>query len=136
MAVESHDGRRGIGALLGSLAEESAALVRCEVKLARLEIVEVLGSVGRGSAFTALAAVLGLLGALSLLTGLILLVGDQWLPGDRYWLAALVIAVITGALAAWLMRRGTALLSPSRLVPDETVETLKEDKEWLKRQLT
>ena len=76
------------------------------------------------------------LGVLSLFVGLVLLVGDQWLPADRYWLAALLIMVITGALAMWVAKRGLAFLSPSNLAPRETVTTLKEDKEWLKQRLT
>ena len=37
---------------------------------------------------------------------------------------------------AALVKRGFATLSPSQLAPGQTIETLKEDKEWLKRQLT
>jgi uncharacterized membrane protein YqjE len=77
-----------------------------------------------------------LLGMLSLLTGIVLLIGDQWLPKDLYWVAALVVLVITGAMAAWFVKRGMAQLSPSALAPNETVTTLKEDKEWLKQRLT
>ena len=44
--------------------------------------------------------------------------------------------VIAGAVAAWYAKRGLALLSPKQLAPDQTVATLKEDKEWLKQQLT
>ena len=62
MAVEAHDGRRGIGALLGDLAEGSATLVRDEVKLARIEAADALGAVARGSVLMALGGVLALLG--------------------------------------------------------------------------
>jgi drug/metabolite transporter (DMT)-like permease len=142
MAVERTDGRarnsggEGLGALLRDLAEGSASLVRGEILLARTEVSELLGGVARGTAMVAVGGVLALLGTLSLFSGLILLVGDQWLPRDRYWLAALIVVVITGGLAAWLAKRGMSLLSPSQLAPVETVTTLKEDKEWLKRQLT
>jgi hypothetical protein len=47
-----------------------------------------------------------------------------------------VILVLTGALAAWLARKGMAQLHPSQLAPEQTIETLKEDKEWLKQRLT
>jgi drug/metabolite transporter (DMT)-like permease len=80
--------------------------------------------------------VLLLLGTLALATGVVLLAGDQWLPDDRYWLAALVILVLTGAVAAWLARKGMAQLHPSQLAPEQTIETLKEDTEWLKQRLT
>ena len=136
MAVGRNDGRRSVGDLLRDLAEGSAALVRGEARLARAEISDMVSGIGRGTAMVASGAVLALLGVLALLTGIILLVGDQWLPRDRYWLAALIVTLIAGGVAAWLARRGLALLSPKVLVPDQTVATLKEDKEWLKQQLT
>ena len=44
-----------------------------------------------GTAFVAIGAVLALLGTLALFTGIVLLVGDQWLPADLYWVAALLV---------------------------------------------
>ena len=126
----------GFMALLRALAHSSTDLLRAEVKLARLEVREIVASVAKGTVQVALGGVLLLLGGLALAAGLVLLVGDQWLPRDRYWLAALVIAVITGGLAAWLARRGLSHLSPAALAPDETIETLEEDRAWLKQQLT
>ena len=127
---------RGFGELLRELVNGSAELLRDEVKLARIEVTEVVTNVGRGTAFVTLGVVLLLLGGLSLAAGVVLLVGDQWLPRDLYWLAALIVMVLTGALAAWLAKRGMTQLSPSQLAPKQTVQTLKEDKEWLKQQLT
>lgn len=136
MALDNNDGRRGLGALLGDLAEGSATLVRTEAKLARIEITGIVGGIARGTVFVALGAVFALLGTLAVITGLILLIGDQWVPHDLYWLGALIVMVITGGLAAWFAKRGLSLLSPSQLVPDQTVTTLTEDKEWLKQRLT
>jgi hypothetical protein len=135
MAVAQNDGRRGLGALLRDLAEGSATLVRQEIRLVRLELAALLRAAGSGTGFVAMGAVLALLGTLAFFTGLILLVGDQWLR-DRYWLGALLVTVLAGGVAALFMTRGFALLSPKELAPDQTVATLKEDKEWLKRQLT
>jgi hypothetical protein len=135
MAVEGNDSQRGVGTLLRDLAEGSATLVRHEVRLARLEFTKVLTAVGSGTVAVATGGVLALLGGLCFLTGLVLLAGDQWLR-DRYWLAALIVTVIAGGVAAWFAKRGLSLLSPKQLAPHETVATLKEDKEWLKQQLT
>jgi len=131
MAVVVQDGRPGLGTLLRELAEGSATLVRSEVRLARVEVAEALGAMGRGAVLTGMSAVLALLGGLSLLAGLILLVGDQWLPRDMYWLAAFIVVVITGGLAAWFAKRGLAQLSPKNLAPDETVRSLRETKNEL-----
>jgi len=137
MTVDRRDGNnRGIAGLLRDLAEGSAALVRGEVNLAKLEIGAIVGGIGRGTAFVAMGAVLALLGGLSLIAGIVMLIGDQWLPADLYWLAALIMLVVTGGLAAWFAKRGMALVSPSELAPKETATTLKEDQEWLKQRLT
>ena len=130
------DGRRGLGALLRDLAEGSAELVRGEVRLARLELGTAASAAGQGTAFVAVGGVLLLLGTLATFTGLVLLIGDQWLPRDLYWVAALLFALITGGVAAWFAQRGRTMLSPAALAPHETVATLKEDKEWLKHPLT
>ena len=135
MAASQGDGRRTVGALLRDLADGSARLVRQEIRLARIEVAELLRGLAKGTAEVAVGGVMMLLGVMALLTGVILLIGDEWLR-DRYWLAALIVTVLLSAVAAWMARRGTALLTPARLAPDQTVRTLKEDKEWLKRQLT
>lgn len=135
MAVDRNDGRRGVGALLRDLAEGSATLVRNEVRLAKLELKGVVAGVGQGTAFVATGGVLALLGSLCLLTGIVLLFGDQWMR-DRYWLAALIVTAIASVIAYVFIRRGMAQLSPDKLAPDQTVASLKEDKEWLKQRLT
>ena len=124
-----------LGALLRELAEGSSSLIRQELRLARLELTEMLGVMATGAALMVSGSVFLLLGGLSLLTGLILLGADQWLR-DRYWLAALIVLAISGALALFFMSRGMALLSPKQLAPEQTVATLKEDTAWLKQQLT
>ena len=136
MAADQNDGRRGFGNLLRDLAEGSAGLVRGEVRLARLELGTAASAAGQGTAFVAVGGVLLLLGTLATFTGLVLLIGDQWLPRDLYWVAALLFALITGGVAAWFAQRGRTMLSPAALAPRETVATLKEDKEWLKHPLT
>jgi len=132
MTVGVHEnGRRSVGALLRDLAKGGVALVRNEIRLARIETVDAMNGIGRGSALVATAAVLALLGGLALLAGLILLIGDQWLPRDLYWLCALIVVLITGAITGWFAKRGLALLAPSQLAPDETVTTLRETKDEL-----
>jgi len=136
MSVDRNDGRRGLGTLVRDLADGSAMPVRDESKLARIEVATAVRGVAAGTAFIATGAVLALLGGLSLLAGVILLIGDQWLPRDLYWVAAIIVVVVSGGIALLFLRRGLSLLSPSALAPNQTVETLKEDKEWLKQQMT
>ena len=123
---------RGLSTLLRDLAEGSGELIRQELRLARVEARDLARGLGVGTVEVAVGAVLMLLGGLALLAGLILLAGDQWLR-DRYWLAALLVTVVAGVVGALFARRGLALLSPDALVPDQSVATLKEDREWLRQ---
>ena len=136
VSVERHNGARGIGTLLRDLVEGSTQLVRDEVRLVRLEAASIVHAIATGTSLVAIGAVLAVLGGLSLLVGVVLLIGDQWLPADAYWLAALILFVITGTIAMGLVKRGMSLVSARELAPTKTVTTLKEDKEWLKRRLT
>jgi len=136
MDVRSRNGQMPpLGALLRELAEGSSSLIRQELRLARLELTEMLGAMASGATLIVGGGVFALLGGLSLLIGLILLGADQWLR-DRYWLAALIVLAIAGALALFFVSRGMALLSPKQLAPEQTVATLKEDTAWLKQRLT
>src|SRR6266516_2267567 len=90
---------RGFGELLKDLAQGSTDLLRSEVRLARLEFTAIATNVGRGTALVSLGGVLLLLGGLCFAAGIILLAGDQWLPRDLYWVAALLIMLLTGGIA-------------------------------------
>jgi uncharacterized membrane protein YqjE len=136
MTLDGRDSGRGFRALLRDLAEGSGTLVRDEVRLAKIEIGDTVAAIGRGTVFAATGAMLILIGGLSVIAGIVLLIGDQWLPADLYWVAALIIVFITGGLAVWLAKHGLALMSPSHATPSETATTLKEDREWLKQRLT
>jgi uncharacterized membrane protein YqjE len=130
------DGRRAFGTLIRDLAEDTVALIRGETRLAKLELGRAASAIGRGTAFVALGTVFLLLGAVALLIGLILLAGDQWLPADRYWLAALIVLAVMGGAAALFVKRGLAQFSPTQIAPVDTAATLKENAVWVKRQLT
>ena len=52
------------------------------------------------------------------------------------WLAALLVAVVYGVVAAVLAMRGRAKVKQATPpVPEQTIETVKEDVEWAKTQM-
>jgi uncharacterized membrane protein YqjE len=129
-AEQTNDRRRlSTKDLVVDLSQQASALVRQEIELAKLELEEMAKAAGAGAAALAGALVGGLL-ALGSLTACLILALDGLMPN---WLAALVVAVAWAALALVFVLIGRERLrrveSP---VPEETVETLKEDIEWLK----
>ena len=115
---------RGIGQLLREVAEDGAHLARQEVNLARIEFAQIARDIGKGTGFAVAAAMLGLLTVQMLVLGFALLMGDALFRG-HYWIAAFVLTVILGAVAFYLLKRGTALLSPKNIKPEQTLATLR-----------
>jgi hypothetical protein len=118
---------RGVGQLLREVAEDGALLARQEVQLARIEFAQIARDIGKGTGFAFGAAMLGLLTVQMLVFGIVLLMGDALFRG-HYWIAAFLLTAILGGVAYYLLKRGTALLSPRNLKPEQTLATLRRDK--------
>jgi uncharacterized membrane protein YqjE len=117
--------------LVKRLAGETSTLVRQEIDLAKAEVSEKGKQAGAAAGILGAAAVTGLL-ALGALTALLIIVLDLFLP---LWLAALIVTLLWAAVAGVLAARGRAKLREAQPpVPEQTVETVKEDVEWAKTQ--
>ena len=91
--------------------EDAAANIRRDIAAARRELGAMMRAIGEGSMLCAIGATLGLLGVITFVTGVILVIGDQWLPGDAYAVGALIIAGIAGIVTWLFVRRGLAMLT-------------------------
>lgn len=116
--------KRGVATLLKEVAEDGAHLARQEVALARIEFAQIARDIGKGTGYAVAAGMLGLLTAQMLVIGIVLLLGEEILSG-RYWIAAFILTVILAGAAAFLLKRGAALLSPKNIKPDQTIATLR-----------
>jgi len=119
---------RGVGQLLREVAEDGAQLARQEVQLARIEFAQIARDIGKGTVLAVAAAMLGLLTVQMLVFAFVLLLGDALFRG-HYWIAAFVLTVILGGIAFYLLKRGTALLSPRNIKPEQTLATLRRHKD-------
>lgn len=115
--------------LLGELAASSAALVRDEVDLARQEIKENLRGIAPRIAGIAVGALIG--GIALLILGAAAVIGLGNIIG--YGLSALVIGLFLGLIGGSITLLGIRQIRRSRLKPEQTLETLEEDRVWLKQ---
>lgn len=120
--------RESFGDLLGQLANNSAALVRDEIALAKQEMGEKVETIRSGAFVTAVGAVIGLIGAMALVAAAIIGLGNLIGPGWSSLIIGLVLAV-AGAVIAFT---GIGRIKQTTLKPEQTIETLEEDKRWLK----
>jgi uncharacterized membrane protein YqjE len=123
---------RSIGELLRQLSEQTTRLVHQELELAKAELQQKGKQAGAGAGLFGGAGALGL-AALGALTACFILALNAIMPA---WLAALIVAVVYGAIAAFLALRGRDKVKQATpLVPTQTIETVKEDVEWAKTQM-
>jgi uncharacterized membrane protein YqjE len=120
---------RPTGDLLKQLSDQSTTLVRQEIELAKLEFREKGKKAGLGAGMFGGAGLFGLY-AVGALTATIILALATFLPG---WVAALIVAVVYGAIAGILALRGRSQVKEATPpMPEQAVETTKEDVRWVK----
>ena len=119
------------GDLVKQLSQQVSTLVRQEVELAKVEMGEKGKKAGVGLGMFGGAGVAGFL-ALWSLTFCVIFALDKGMP---LWAAALIVAVIWGAIAGVLALQGREKVKEvGKPVPEQTTESVKEDVEWLKGQ--
>jgi len=130
MAAETRGDLReeSTGELLKRLSQETSTLVRQEMELARAELTQQAKQAGKGAGMVGGAGVTGHM-ALFALTLTAIFVLDTFMKG---WLAALIVTLVWGAVAAVLAQLGRNRIKEATPPAPQTVETLKEDVRWAK----
>ena len=123
---------RSLGELLKQLSQETTRLVHQELELAKAELQQKGKQAGAGAGMFGGAGAIGL-AALGALTACFILALNAVMPA---WLAALLVAVVYGIIAFVLVKQGQARMKRATPpVPEQTIETVKEDVEWAKTQM-
>jgi uncharacterized membrane protein YqjE len=125
------DGGESISELISGLIRDIQDLVRGEIRLAKTELKEDATTAGKGIGYLVAG---GLIGVIALtfvaLTAAALL--DKWM---QTWIAVGIVALALALIATILAMSGKGKLSASELRPEQTIESLKEDREWAKQQI-
>jgi hypothetical protein len=132
MAQQIVRDERSLGDLFSELASETSELVRQEVALAQVEISQKATRVGKNVGFLAVGGAVGYAALLAVLAAVIIGLGN-FIP---LWLAALIVGAVVGIVAYFMVSSALTELKNTELKPQQTVETLKEDAQWLKKQMS
>jgi len=133
---------RSLGDLFSELASDTSTLVRQEVALAQTELTQKATTVGKNVGFLVAGGAVGYTALLVILAavviGLTQLISylSGWQLITSAWIAATIVGLIVGVIAYVLVTSALAKLKEMELTPRQTVETLKEDAEWLKDQVS
>ncbi len=133
--MAEHDGgsqlnERSTAELLDQLTQQVRTLVRQEVRLAKAETAGKVKPLAAGAGMFGAGGVFAWFGFGALTAGLILLLGTALAE----WLAAMIVAGVYLLVAGVLGFGGKKSVDEARpLVPEQTVNSVKEDLEWTKR---
>jgi uncharacterized membrane protein YqjE len=121
-------GKASTPALLEQALQRGSELVAAEVRLAKQEVTESISAAVKAVLGGALALFAGIAFVVMGIVTVILAVQPHWGAALGFTILFLLIAVAGAVFAITRLRR----ISPLR----QTAETIKEDVEWAKRQLT
>lgn len=128
--TESTD--RSFGAIMSCTIARGQEIARAEVRLAKAEIKEETTKALKASTQLAVAAVLGIFALSFLLWGVAEAIGATDLIPR--WVAVLGMGLVLGAVAFVLAQSGKKRLQSVHAVPEKTIESVKENVEWVKQQ--
>jgi len=130
-ATEPIDADRTLGELISQLGSDLGGLVSTQVELAKVEIKEEVVRAGRGAGLAGGGAFAAYMAALFVSLALAWALSEAMPTG---W-AFLIVGVIYAAVAAVLLTMGRDRLREVR-GPVVTTETVKEDVQWARQQMS
>ena len=117
-----------VGELIGNISNDLSQLFRQEVELAKAEVKQEAAKAGKAAGMLGAAGFAGYLTVVLLSFALVFALSNVM---DAGW-AALIVAVIWGIVGAVLYATGRKRLKTVDPMPRRTVDTIKEDAQWLK----
>jgi Na+/melibiose symporter-like transporter len=123
-----------VSALLSGIVGDAQDLVRKEIALARQEIREEITAAKEAATALAIASAVLALGGLFLLVTLALGLAD--LLNWPTWAGFGIVGLVFGIAGAILLSSARQKMKQINPVPERTVETMKENIEWIKDRTT
>jgi Putative Actinobacterial Holin-X, holin superfamily III len=117
-----------VGELIGNISDDLSRLFRQEVELAKAELKQEAAKAGKAAGMLGGAGFAGYLAVVLLSFALVFALGNVM---DLGW-AALIVAAIWAVIGAVLYANGRKKLKTVDPVPHRTVDTIKEDAQWMK----
>ena len=121
-----------LGDLFRQLADDSATLIRQEVALAKTEMRQNVQHAARDASMIAVGGVVAAIGALVLVAFLVMIVGKAL---GAPWAGALAVGLLFVVVGAVLAMRAAKHLKKDTLTPEQTIRSLKEDKQWVQSEM-
>ncbi|MBA2114655.1 phage holin family protein [Bremerella alba] len=135
------DQHRSLGSLVKEIRDESIELFQQEVELARTEMMEKFAVVKDRTVSIGIGAVIAFAGAIVLLMGIaqaisVVLVYAGMAAVVATWLGPVLTGLVVLLVGGAMVMSNKNKLEEETVVPEKTVQSMKENKQWLKEKTT
>lgn len=120
-----------LGELFSDLASQTGKLIRQEAALAKSELTDKASAAGKDIGMIAAGAFIAYAGLLAVVAGVVVLLAYV-IP---LWASALVVGVGLAIAGYFLASSGISHVRNANWAPQESMESIKEDAQWLKNQV-
>lgn len=120
---------QSLAELFGELTREIVTLIRQEVALARTEMSQKVSRIGKHVGLMAAGGAVAYAGLLAIVAAIIITLAQH--TDLSWWASALIVGIVVTGLGGFLAWKGLDALKHVDLAPRQTLETLKEDKQWV-----
>lgn len=132
---EDPENQHTITSILRDLRDQATTLIRQEAALARAEVSEKAGIAGRNLGFLLFGALVAFAGFVILLMAAVkgteiglTRIGQSH---NAPWLAPLIVGGLVTLVGIAFVQKAKSTLRRTRIVPERTVNSLKENQQWL-----
>ncbi|GEM_PF-1100150 len=126
--------------VIKELRDDTVRLIRQEVALAKREMVGKFTMIGKNTAFLGVGALVGLyfLFFFFLFLNNLIQAGlsaSGFSGAVSAWFAPLILSLLLGVAALSFMLKSLRSMRKEKFVPQKTLDTLKDDKDWVRAKL-
>ena len=130
---------RSLFDLVRNLRDEGTTLLRQGVALAKTEMTEKVSTAGRNVAYAVVGGAIAHLALIFLLlavsAGIKVFVESTSMAPHADWIGPLAVGLLVGAIAAGLLLKAKSTLANLSMAPEQTIQSLKEDKQWVQKKV-
>lgn len=124
--------QKSLSQLFSDLSNDLSTLIRQEIELAKTETLEKFNTTIRSVILLIAGGIVAYAGVIILLIALSIFLGI-WMP---YWLSTLIVGLAALVIGGIMLIVGKNAITNLSVVPEKTVETIKEDAQWAKEQVS
>jgi uncharacterized membrane protein YqjE len=123
---------QSLGELISRMTSDVSKLVGTQIELAKLEIKDEVAKAGKGAGMVGGGGVAAFLAVLLLSFAIAYWLADAF--DDNYGLGFFIVGLVYAVVAAVLVLKGKQKINEATPVAEQTIETIKEDVAWARRQ--